>query len=156
MGFVFRTSTGACGVLRRVLFVSIAVGLVTALIQPSALASSKKKFTFENKTGQNVNDLHLEFGQAVDVVDEGAFQTVNNNETGSPSLEDVDENDGDTPDAPDALEPGDTVKIKLKSSANKITLQSWFWTLDGQRVGNINQGCNEEDGCKPGRRKKKK
>ena len=100
------------------------------------------KFTVD--TQQAVNDLHIEFkGSVVVGTDDegkaGPFQDINGNGSSKLDLSNPEENAGDANDDNSALEPGDTVRLVVRSTSPKITLTQWWWTKDGKRVGPVHK-----------------
>lgn len=116
----------------RRLLLPCALFAALALNATSAFAASKK-FTFPNKTGQQANDLHVEFDQGVTPKLEnnsyGAFSNYNSS-PGSSSAE----FDGGT-----VADKGNTA-IRFENTGNKITIKKWWWTKDGERIGEIHKG----------------
>ncbi len=114
---------------------SLAAGFCLALIfvlltGTRASAESDHTFTFPNGTGQAVNDLHIEFVQAVTPNPPGGpFGPFTNQSGGGTSKIDF---SGGTVNA------GGTTSIGFHNSGgNRITIKKWWWTKDGVRVGAI-------------------
>ena len=106
------------------------------LLSTAAFAAKEKTFEFTNKTGQEANDLHIRFVQGAHPVPEipgqnyGAF--TDSSGAGSTSL---DFEGGSVPD-------GGSTKIKFKTSSSKLTIKEWWWTWNGDRIGELHDGKN--------------
>ncbi|SRR6266508_590053 len=122
-----------------VALVALTVLLVSVATWAGAAGrASQKAFTFTNNEGQAVNDLHIEFGQAVKGKCRfGIFPNVQGQGTN------VIDFSGST------IAAGASVQCGFRSSANRITIRQWWWTLDGQQVGTIKQGCQAPDCTSP-------
>lgn len=106
----------------------LAVALVV-LTGADAWAASTRKITFKNKTGQAVNDLHVEFTQGSTPHPPGGPFGAFPNENGGSTTK-IDFSGGVVP------KDGST-SITFTSTSSRIKVQRWWWTLDGQRVGPI-------------------
>jgi hypothetical protein len=106
----------------------LSLGLL-ALLPWAASADSTASFTFTNATGKKVNDLHVEFRQAVTPQPPaGPYGPFTGQSGGGTSR--VDFKGG-------AVAIGGSATITFTSSANDITIEKWWWTIDGKREGAI-------------------
>jgi hypothetical protein len=92
-----------------------------------AAADTTQQFTFSNNTGQTVNDLHIQFNQAVEPVAEvtgnyGPFTNLQGLGTDR-----IDFTGG-------TVMNGGSATIRFKSSSNRITFTKWWWTSNGERI----------------------
>lgn len=95
----------------------------------AAWAGSTRRITFPNNTGVAVNDLHVEFVQAVDPQPPaGPYGPFPNQNGGGTSK--VDFSGG-------AVPAGGNATITFTSTSSRITIKKWWWTLNGTRVGAI-------------------
>ena len=140
--------------MRRIVVIAVGLVLVLATGRPLATAHPrhvKKVLKFE-VTGKlpPVNDLHLRVGNSVRVFDLEGDDTayeVENNETEEPDITDMQENDGDVNDDPEALEVGDAVLVGLRVPRGTPLIE-WYWTFDGERVEDTHPGCDAIHGCR--------
>ena len=98
-------------------------------IDIAAQASANRVFRFVNNTGQNANDLHVEFRQGVTpVLVSNSYGAFSNQSGGGSSRIDF---DGGT------VNVGAATDIRFSSGANQITVEKWHWTLNGRQIGRI-------------------
>lgn len=95
----------------------------------SAVSAGERTFEFENKTGQDANDLHVWFRNGVTPQrDGGKYGEFDNwNGTRGSSKHDF---DGGT------VEKDKTTKIRFTSGSRRIRLEKYRWTKDGRYIGN--------------------
>lgn len=106
----------------------ISTGIVVALLSifsVSSYAAATRTITFTNNTGQNANDLHIEFKQAADNKDAGAFGNINGDKTSK-----HDYSNGN-------VAAGANNTMKFETTSSRLTINRWWWTLDGKRIGEI-------------------
>ena len=93
---------------------------------------------FQNKTGQDVDDLHIETKQGVTITDKAPF-------TGDRGVGGGNKHNlygGTVPKEPMGGPPNEAV-VKFESTSPDITIKEWWWTLggnarrDGNRVGDV-------------------
>lgn len=94
-----------------------------------AHAGSTRSIVFKNDTGKEVNDLHIEFKQAVKLLPPGGPFGDFRSENGSGTSK-VDFRDGQVAN-------GNSTRITFTTTSSRITIRRWWWTLDGRRVGRI-------------------
>lgn len=115
----------------RITFVALAVSMLAI---GSAQAKTTKTFTFTNKSGVDANDLHVETKQAAE-----PKKDPTTNKYGE--FKDVKAESGNKKSFSNGTVKKDaSMDIEFDSTSNEITIISWYWTKDGRRVGNINQG----------------
>ncbi len=113
--------------------------MVLALLGASVLLSAtslslagSRKIRFQNKTGQDVNDLHVETKQGVTITSKSPFTRDSGVSGGSKH----DFSDGTVAKEPVGGPPNEAV-IEFDSGSPDITIKKdgWWWTKDGDRVG---------------------
>jgi hypothetical protein len=113
--------------IRVILPVVAAVAVLVWAPTPSEAAT--RRITFTNNTGQQANDLHVEFDQAVTPQPPagpwGPFPNENpvgqNNRNFS----------GGT------VNNGGSATITFQNAGTKITIKKWWWTKDGRQIGKV-------------------
>ncbi|UAA38360.1 hypothetical protein KIH87_16985 [Paraneptunicella aestuarii] len=114
------------------------------VLSGTSFAAAKRTITFTNNTGQDANDLHIEFKQAATNTDSGAFGNVQGDST---SKHDYDGG---------AVANGASTTLKFSTTSSRLTINRWWWTLDGQRIGSIQSeqafasAHIEQENAKPG------
>jgi hypothetical protein len=108
----------------------LAVVMAVLLSATAAWAGSTRPIKFPNNTGVAVNDLHVEFVQAVEPQPApagpyGPFGSQSGNGTTK-----VDFSGGVVP-------AGGSATITFTSTSPRIKIKRWWWTLNGKRVGAI-------------------
>lgn len=92
---------------------------------------------FTNNEGISVNDLHIEFDvEGVEVIDSGRPGFPNTRtEKKTVTL------------SGNNVNPDGFARIRFKRAAGEFKVVQWYWTKDGERVGEIKQGPpNRDDG----------
>jgi hypothetical protein len=110
--------------------------LVLGSLLPSAPAAADGATTlkFRNNTGQPADDLHVKLSCAATISDAGGFPTHTD---GSSDLT----LEGKT------VAAGDTATIEVKHACNPTpTVQKWWWTRGGKRVGDVKKGERDKAG----------
>jgi len=106
----------------------LSLGLL-AVLPWAVSADTTQPFTFTNTTGKQVNDLHVEFRQAVTPQPPagpyGPFTTQSGGGTSR-----VDFKGG-------TVAAGGSATITFTSSASQITIKQWWWTINGVREGAV-------------------
>ncbi len=119
----------------RIPWIRRSLACVALIAMVGAAQAADKKFPFKNDTGEEANDLHIEFDQGVTPEKEngsyGAFDNYNSS-PGSSSAE----FDGGT------VADGSTTKIRFNNTGPKITIKKWWWTKDGKRIGKIHKSMS--------------
>jgi hypothetical protein len=80
---------------------------------------------------EEANDLTIKFRQSTRVLDPGPFQDYTGSGTSSITLSNPEGGN---------LAKDTTIKLRFGTPANNLRIESWYWTLDGVRVGIIHQG----------------
>ncbi|HEV7503606.1 MAG TPA: hypothetical protein VGS07_01715 [Thermoanaerobaculia bacterium] len=115
--------------LRTLVAMTLLSLVLLALLPWAVSADSTQELTFTNTTNKKVNDLHVEFGQAVTPQPPaGPYGPFTGQSGGGTSKVDF---KGGT------VAAGGSATITFTSSANQITVKRWWWTLDGRRVGAV-------------------
>ncbi|GAB4198556.1 MAG: hypothetical protein Tsb002_33570 [Wenzhouxiangellaceae bacterium] len=106
-------------------------GLVALLLLIGSAQATTRVITFNNNTGQNANDLHVEFVQGTTAVPDlpsqnyGAFPNENGSGTSTINFS------GGT------VNNNGSTAIRFRNGSSRITVKKWWWTLNGRRIGRI-------------------
>lgn len=103
------------------------------------VSAGDRTVRFQNKTGQDVDDLHIETKQGVTITQKDPF-------TGSRGVDGGNKHNlyGGTVEKEPVGGPPNEAVVKFTSGSPNITIKKWWWTKggnarrDGQRVGPIN------------------
>lgn len=131
------TGTTPAPLASKLVAVFVALGFWLLVFNSPALAGSLTK-TFENNTGKDAYDLHIDYNAPVkDVVQ--TPETFSSVDDGSV----VDLKDG-------TVAAGNSIKIKVtgEDGATDLKISKWWWTdKNHKRLGKVHDGCNASDGC---------
>ncbi|HEX4964792.1 MAG TPA: hypothetical protein VF173_28525 [Thermoanaerobaculia bacterium] len=116
----------------RTLIVSAVLSLsLLVALAPAALASVAT-FTFPNKTGKQVNDLHIEFVEAsTPNPPAGPFGPFKNDE--------IHGNAHNFSNGTVAV--NGTVTLTFTNDSPKVKIKEWWWTIDGTPEGGVHTGA---------------
>jgi len=98
----------------------IATGYVVAAYNTEGVI----EFTVDVK---EANDLHIEFRHDATILDKGPFRNVSGNATSNVDLSNPRQN----------LNQGDKVELEIGTTASRIRIEKWWWTMNGLRIGSI-------------------
>lgn len=115
--------------MRTKMHLAVVAALAVLVWVPAASEAATRRITFQNNTGQQANDLHVEFVQAVTPQPPagpwGPFPNENpvgqNNRNFS----------GGT------VNNGGSATILFQNAGTKITVRRWWWTRNGARIGPV-------------------
>ena len=106
--------------------------LIVILGHENTVSAAARVIKFTNKTGQNVDDLHLDFrtGATIDFTKTSPFNSERGNDkTSRHNLYGA------------TIENGKSATVRITSNSTTIKLKKWWWTKggnalkDGKRVG---------------------
>jgi hypothetical protein len=96
--------------------------LTLVLVSAFAMADTRDSFTFKNNTGQDVNDLHINFSRGVKVIECAPFKKFNNGEKNKHDM------------SKGTVKDGDSCEVGVEYDGTDPKIDSWYWTLDGKKV----------------------
>ncbi|GJM35073.1 MAG: hypothetical protein DHS20C18_40740 [Saprospiraceae bacterium] len=117
-------------------------------IHVTALFGARKPYVFVNNTGKEVNDIHIVFTtEGVEIEEPNAHSKIEDHINKRFPIDDTDQNDpnaihrkGNLP-----LPNGGVVYgVFKKNGRGPIKIRQWWWTYDGERIGEIQNGDEDK------------
>jgi hypothetical protein len=110
---------------------------------PSPLAKgSTVSYSFQNQTGEQVQDLYLKFNAPVVIDSLSGDVDLSDGGTGGDNWTQV------VTSFPDYIQPGSYVHLTVTGDTRNLKLQRWNWGASGIGfIGGLNHNCNRRDGC---------
>ena len=129
---------------QNIFFKSLNLTLVLLLLGLTTAIANEKSYIFQNNTGREVNDLHIEFTE--EGVEYNSNSEQRKNMAAKKASHKIDQNDAKVhhfkfKGRKKQISNGDYVYVDFKTDGNKeIKIKSWYWTFNDTRVSTVKIG----------------